>query len=398
MPNYKFPAQAPQDAIDWFSSKQLTPSFDYRDVYREEHAYAFVVAKVMQIDVLQTIRDDLIKSLKDGGTYQQFQKEITPTLQKLGWWGEQEQVDPYTQEKRAVQLGSPRRLKTIYRVNMRTARAAGQWQRIERTRASHPYLVYELGASREHREQHVSWAGIMLPSNDPFWQTHYPPNGWGCKCRVRQVSQREYDRLKATGKYLTEAPSIDRKEWINKRSGEVLQVPDGIDPSFDVNAGTARQEHLQKLINTKLNSSHPSIAVVGAKLLVDSPAFTYFLQKPVGNYPVASVDAELKQRLNAKQNTVLLSAETLNKQRRNHPELTDNEYRLLPDLINEGAVIEQDNQRVVFFRRNSRLYKAVVKTTKSGREIYLVSFHRADIRDFDREKNRGRLLRSENIK
>lgn len=395
MPEYKFPAQAPQDAIDWFASKQLTPSFDYRDVYREEHAYAFVVAKVMQIDVLQTIRDDLIKSLKDGGTYQQFQKEITHTLQKLGWWGKQEQVDPYTQEKRAVQLGSPRRLKTIYRVNMRTARAAGQWQRIERTRASHPYLVYELGASREHREQHVKWAGIILPSNHPFWQTHYPPNGWGCKCRVRQVSQREYDRLSATGKYLTEAPSIDRKEWINKRSGEVLQVPDGIDPSFDVNAGTARQEHLQKLINTKLNSSHPSIAVVGAKLLVDSPAFTYFLQKPVGNYPVASVDAELKQRLNAKQNTVLLSAETLTKQRRNHPELTDNEYRLLPDLINKGAVIEQDKQRVVFFRRDGRLYKAVVKTTKSGDEIYMVSFHRADARDFDREVNRGSLLREE---
>ncbi|MFT6254452.1 MAG: hypothetical protein ACJATV_000701, partial [Granulosicoccus sp.] len=296
MPNYVFPAKAPQDAIDWFGSKKLKPSFDYRDVYREEHAYAFVVAKVMQMDVLQNIYDELNSALKNGYTFQQFKKTLTPTLQKAGWWGEKEETDPHTKESRVVQLGSPRRLKTICRVNMRTSRAAGQWQRIERTRKSHPYLVYELGASREHREQHVRWAGIILPIDDPFWQTHYPPNGWGCKCRVRQVSKREYQRLNATGRYLTEAPAIKRKEWINKRSGEVLQVPEGIDPSFDMNVGTARQHYIQNLITTKLNSSHAAIANVAAKELVHSPAFAYFLSKPVGNYPVASMDATLKQR------------------------------------------------------------------------------------------------------
>lgn len=373
---YKFPAQAPQDAIEWFGSKKLKPQFDYRDVYREEHAYAFVVAKVMQMDVLQSIYDELNKALKDGQTFQQFKNNLIPTLQKQGWWGEKEELDPYTQKRRVVRLGNPRRLKTIYRVNTRTARAAGQWQRIERTRKSHPYLVYELGASREHREQHVRWAGILLPSNDPFWQTHYPPNGWGCKCRVRQVSQREYERLKATGRYLTEAPAINRKEWINKRSGEVHQVPEGIDPSFDTNVGTARQQHIQNLITTKLNSSHSAIATVAAKELVHSPAFTYFLSKPVGNYPVASIDAALKQQINAKQNTVLISAETMTKQRRNHPELTDDEYRLLPDVINTGAVIQQGAQHIVIFNDNDRRYRAEVRTTSSGDENHVVSFHR----------------------
>ena len=38
-------------------------------------------------------------------------------------------------------------------------------------------------------------AGTLLPVDDPWWQTHYPPNGWGCKCWVRQVSRREAERL-----------------------------------------------------------------------------------------------------------------------------------------------------------------------------------------------------------
>ena len=66
-------------------------------------------------------------------------------------------IDPETGETREVELGSPRRLKTIYSTNMRTARAAGQWERIQRTKATHPYLLYELGPSGEHRPEHVAW-------------------------------------------------------------------------------------------------------------------------------------------------------------------------------------------------------------------------------------------------
>ena len=395
MTEYKFPAQAPQEAIDWFQSKQLKPSFDYRDVYREEHAYAFVVAKVMQMDVLQTIRDEFLESLKNGGTVREFEKALTPKLQKLGWWGEEEKLDPITKEKRTVQLGSPRRLKTIYRVNMRSARAAGQWQRIERTRTTHPYLLYELGPSREHREQHVGWAGILLPSNDPWWQTHYPPNGWGCKCRVRQVSKREYERLKGSGQYLTQAPVIKRKEWINKRSGEVLQVPEGIDPSFDMNVGMARQEHLQQLIKTKLNSSHPSIAAAGAKALVNSPAFTFFLEKPANSYPIASLDEDLKRSLNVKQNAVQLSAETLAKQRKNYPNLSDDEYRLLPDLVTQAAVIQQGGELVLFFHNKDRFYKAILKTDESSKATHVESLSRAKEQDFNAEVAKGKLLRPE---
>ncbi|MDP2607956.1 MULTISPECIES: phage minor head protein [unclassified Oceanobacter] len=235
--NFRFPASPPKEALAWFRAKGLEPGFDYRDVWREQHSHAFTVAKAMQMDVLTSIRESLDDALANGKTFARWKKELQPELEKLGWWGKKNVVDPTTGEVIKAQLGSPRRLRTIYSTNLRTARAAGQWQRIQRSKRAMPYLVYELGPSEKHRAEHVSWAGILLPADDPWWQTHYPPNGWGCKCRIRQVGQREYERLSESGNYLTTAPKITTKEWINDRTGEVLQVPRGIDPGWDYNPG-----------------------------------------------------------------------------------------------------------------------------------------------------------------
>jgi hypothetical protein len=62
---------------------------------------------------------------------------------------------------------------------MRVSRSAGQWQRIDRTKKTLPYLVYYLGPSANHRDEHVGWAGTILPVDHPWWDTHFVPNGWG---------------------------------------------------------------------------------------------------------------------------------------------------------------------------------------------------------------------------
>ena len=149
----------PKEALRFFRAKKLKPGFDYRDVWREEHATAFTVAKAMEADVLTDIRQGLDQALAGGKTFRQFQAELTPRLQEAGWWGRKEVVDPVTGKRVSAQLGSPRRLRTIYRANMRTARGAGQWERARRTVKARPYAVYRLGPSREHRPEHVAWEG-----------------------------------------------------------------------------------------------------------------------------------------------------------------------------------------------------------------------------------------------
>ena len=236
-PGYRFPGPVPREALDYFRGKGFQPAFSWLDVWREEHAWAFSVAKAVRQDLLVDLRDGVDRALAEGRTFREFSKDLTPILQEQGWWGRKKVRDPKTDKLVEAELGSPRRLKIIYDANLRTARAAGQWERIQRTTATHPYLLYELGPSEQHRPEHVAWAGTLLRADDPWWRTHYPPNGWGCKCRVRQVSRREAERLGGA----TERPASPPVEWTNKRTGKVHRVPRGIDPGWDYNPGLERR-------------------------------------------------------------------------------------------------------------------------------------------------------------
>lgn len=264
----------PREALTWLKAKKLTPGFDYRDVWREEHSIGFTVAKMTQLDLLADVRRLVEDALENGQTFAQFRDVLKPLLVSRGWWGVQPLEDALTQETRPVQLGSDRRLRVIYDTNMRTARAAGQWARIERTRLAMPYLLYTLGPSQQHRDEHQKWANLCLPVDDPFWQTHMVPNGWGCKCGVRQVSQHEYQQLLRNGvarntqhtdesgnptghvmretvPVLTKAPPEKQVKWLNKRTGEEEMVPEGIDPGWNYNPGKDRQAELARQLETK---------------------------------------------------------------------------------------------------------------------------------------------------
>lgn len=321
MPEKRKPGPVPKEALTYFTDKKLQPSFDYRDVWREEHAHAFTVAKMTQVDLLGDVRDSLAQAIEEGQTFAQWSAQLTPKLQQAGWWGVKEARDPITGELKTVQLGSPRRLKTIYRSNMRTARAAGQWERIERDKKARPYLLYRLGPSENHRPEHASWDGLLLPVDDPFWTSHYPPNGWGCKCHIRQVSQREYDRYQKDGiptgpgrqelnpqtglptgrlirdnkKPQTKAPPPATRQVVNKRTGEVENVPQGIDPGWDTNPGLARKKDMRQRLDDKesrfrerLKEPLPETRVSNPVFGEDDPAlFT------TGNVTQESIEATL---------------------------------------------------------------------------------------------------------
>lgn len=245
MAGFKFGAAPSPEVSAYFRQKGVRPAFHHSEVWGEEHAYAFTVAKAVQADVLGAIRTSLQAAIDSGVPYEAWAKRLKPELQGLGWWGRGEMVDPASGEVRDVQLGSPDRLRTIYDANLRSARAAGQWDRAQRTKAVLPFFAYELGPSVEHRPEHSVKQGLILPVDDPFWDAWFPPNGWGCKCWVRQITRAEAMRRGGP----SEAPVIDLKEWKRLRddgSVEVVKVPAGIDPGWQTNAGKNRAGTLMK--------------------------------------------------------------------------------------------------------------------------------------------------------
>ncbi len=209
-------------------------SFDWRDVSAEEHLAQFTFAKAARLDVLQAVRAEVDRALAEGRTLREFVGELRPRLQRLGWWGEKEMVDPRTGERRLVEIG-PRRLATIFDTNLRMAHARGRWERIQALKEEMPYLRYVATLDARTRPEHARWHGTVLRVDDPWWRTHYPPNGWRCRCAVQQLSEGD---LRRRGRGATPRPKGGTRKWTNRRTGEIVDVPVGIDPGFERNAGS----------------------------------------------------------------------------------------------------------------------------------------------------------------
>lgn len=375
---------APKEALAWFNAKGLQVGFDHRDVWREEHSKAFTVAKAMQLDVLTDIRNAVEEALKQGKTFSQFRKELTPLLQKKGWWGRQEITDPLDGRPKETQLGSARRLQVIYRTNMRTARAAGQWDRIQRTKNTLPFLLYALGPSEIHRVEHERWAGLILPANDPFWLTHYPPNGWGCKCRVRQISAAEAKR-----RGVDIAPELKTREYVNKRTGEVTRVPEGIDPGWDYNPGADRNQPVVHF-NQKLDLAPAPLAKPVLADFVRSEAFHHWYLNPQGQVPIAIMPDHHMASIQAKTHTVQLSQQSLAKQQRHHPDIKENDYRAVQDVLDKGWSIRDGTSSRVYVWEAAG-YVTVIKATTSGKAVFITSLRRLSAKQSKRDKELQRL-------
>jgi SPP1 gp7 family putative phage head morphogenesis protein len=214
----------PKEAISYFESKGYKVSWNWYETLEEAHARAFTVAKCVNLDVLNTLRDAAKKALKTGMTEEQFVSELTPTLQKLGWWGKQVIVDS-TGTAQTVQLGSPRRLATIYQTNTRTAYAAGRYTQMMNNAEMFPYWQYVAVMDTRTRPAHGELNLMTFRYDDPFWQTHYPPNDWECRCRVRALSEARYQ---ASGINVTDSSGMLTTNTVDAGvdpfTGEVYQT------------------------------------------------------------------------------------------------------------------------------------------------------------------------------
>jgi hypothetical protein len=237
----------PEEAIAYFRQKGFQIGFDYRDVWQQEHQAGFTVAKAMQIDLLQDIRAEVDKAIANGTTLATFQQALMPGLQARGWWGKQEMVDPVGGDTKLVQLGSPSRLELIFDTNLATAYSEGQWERIQRNQELFPFLEYVRSASVNPRHTHLAYSGLVLRADDAFWQTHLPIKEYNCKCTVIQHTQRMLDR---EGLKVGTAPPEVMRTVVNKRTGEVMQVPTGVHPAFHYPPG-GRRAHLEKMLADK---------------------------------------------------------------------------------------------------------------------------------------------------
>lgn len=373
----------------------LFPSGHWATVWQEQHHVGFTVARSAGFDVLKDIHTALMDALEHGTTFADFKRGLIPTLQKKGWWGRTAVIDPETGEERTVQLGSVRRLETIFDVNMRVSFAQGRWEQQQETKNVFPYLRYEGILDSRIRPQHRRWHGTILPVDHPWWKTHYPPNGWKCRCDAVAVSG---DDVRRFGWKVSDAPDDGMVTWINPATGEVVDVPVGIDPGWAYNPGdTDRVARLGRIMLEKLAMLPVDLeaaAIMQTAPLLPEPelapgglapqmvrqlvrdGFDDWAENPTTPLPLAILSADDAASIGATVRIACLSPASYAKQKSHHPELTAADYALAQEAVEKGEKYRQDQKNMAFVLNRPEGVVVIVKATRIGDELYVTSLRR----------------------
>jgi hypothetical protein len=222
------------EQLDFFRQKLNLPSERWDDIQKAAHDRAFIVAGAMKADLVEDLREAVDKAIELGTGLEEFRRDFSKIVQKHGWTG-------WTGEGSAA--GEAWRTRVIYQTNMATSYAAGRYRQLIDPDfvALFPFWRYVHNDGVMHpRPLHQHWGAIRLTlrHDHPFWKTHFPPNGWGCQCRVTPIdAPSEGDS--------TEPPS----GWADRN--DLGQLP-GIDRGFDYAPGASVMKPLKEFIDEKL--------------------------------------------------------------------------------------------------------------------------------------------------
>lgn len=216
-----------QEAIDFFRQKVTLPSKTWRDILGRSHDRAFVVAGATKDALLADLRAEIDKAIAGKTTLADFRARFDEIVARQGWSG-------FAGD--GSEGGRAWRTRVIYETNLKTSYAAGRYAQMTDPDIVKIYkwwryrhAFYRVPVKERYEHAHV-WDGLVLAWNDPWWDTHYPPNGWECSCGVETLSDRD---LKAEGISPSTAPDLGTRSVVDPKTGDKVQVPNGIDFGWD---------------------------------------------------------------------------------------------------------------------------------------------------------------------
>ncbi|MBR1836836.1 MAG: minor capsid protein [Kiritimatiellae bacterium] len=107
--------------------------------------------------------------------------------------------------------GSEAQAENVLRTNAFQAYAAARYRSQMGDTEVFPYLKYVTVGDDRVRDSHARLNGTILRKDDPFWETHYPPWDWGCRCVAVELTEEmaQDEQAEGTGELRDKAWSED---------------------------------------------------------------------------------------------------------------------------------------------------------------------------------------------
>ncbi|MFT8804545.1 MAG: phage minor head protein [Acetobacter aceti] len=387
----------PSDAIAFVRQKTLVTTASFGELEQEAHARAFTSAGMTEMSMLRKVGADVSRAISEGMSYSEFQKRFLKIADDHDW----KPRTPFGVERPD---DMERRANLIYDTNMSMAYSAGEWKALNTPEAIdiYPWFQYRHHSCPHPRLQHLAWDGLILPRDDPFWITHWPPNGWRCHCTVEPVSRRD---MRLNKWEVSESPAIRLVEKRNPATGRMVQVPEGIDLGFAYNPGRVWQADVEARAATApkpithINGIPKAEVAPGVREQAQVRQIGELLDKRAGSVEAGTLPEAVMKELGAADDSVVLDHDTIGKQGLHHGEIEREAYEAIPAMIArpEAVVREKENTSgagvSLIGRHGNQLYKMVLRSRADILPgiVRLMSFH--DVPD----REARRLLRRSGI-
>ena len=108
-------------------------------------------------------------------------------------------------------------MQTEYHTAISVGESAAQYHRLRSQAEIFPFWKYVTVADGRVRPQHAALHGLVLPFNDPKWNSIYPPNDWNCRCRVEPLTRGDVqginmDEQRQQAKAYTQSPEFTKSK------------------------------------------------------------------------------------------------------------------------------------------------------------------------------------------
>lgn len=355
----------------------LVPTRAWDDISRAAHDRAFMVAGAMKADLLADLAQAVDKSIAEGRSLEEFRRDFRSIVEKHGWHG-------WTGED--TEGGRAWRTRVIYKTNARVSYAAGRLAQLRNGGFS--WWVYFHGGSLDPRIIHLSWNGLALRPDHPFWQKHYPPNDWGCSCYVSGARSREGVKRLGGDPDKELEPGWDA---IDRKTG----LPQGLGKGWDYAPGASVSDTVTELA-PKLETlpERPAIDLIQSWLT--EALFGAWMKNPVGLWPLARIPQKDAEKLGSQKLTAHISPRTMKKQDKEHPELLLMDYLRIQPTVSEATEILFDGHGSVIYVLEDQEFGGhvlVVSLFKDGDDLKVASFRRLPAAAAKRDAVLARLRR-----
>lgn len=208
MPLPKDRAPSFQEAVDYAAERDIIlPDVYYGKLAGVQRSQSVSIAGLASLEQIKSIID-LVRNVMDaGGTFADFQKQV-----KAG--------------QLATTL-SRARLDNIFRTNIQAAYSRGRYEQQMRVSFARPYWMYDAINDSRTRPTHAAMDGVILHHTDPWWKSHYTPNGYRCRCTIISLSEAQARKRGIS----PVAPAVDPDEGWDYSVGEAYN--DGVDSALD---------------------------------------------------------------------------------------------------------------------------------------------------------------------